>query len=698
MPADDSSPADDTNPATRQILVSSALPYANGPLHAGHMLEHTQTDIWVRFQRLRGHVCTYVSADDGHGTTTMLKAESLNITPEALLDQVQKEHIADFRSFHIQHDNYYSTHSEENRVLSELIYERCKAAGRIEVRQIEQLYDEARGLFLADRFVTGTCPKCRAEDQYGDNCEVCGTTYAATELINPRSKRSGQPPVLKTSEHFFFDLPFFTDFLKQWIESDAIHSSITNKLNEWLVTGLAQWDISRDSPYFGFQIPGTKDKYFYVWVDAPIGYMASFRNLAARVDHLDFDAYWDAAKAQTEGTEVHHFIGKDIIYFHALFWPAMLKCAGFRVPTRIHTHGFLTINQNKMSKSRGITLDLNNYLKYFDPEYLRYYFSARLSPGINDIDMDLRDLTQKVNSDLVGKLINIASRCAPFITQKSDGKLADSLPEPEDFKAALDTGEEIAHCFEHDDFAQGVRKIMALADRTNEYIQAHAPWTLAREGTPEADRKVQAICTQGLNLFRILMLYIKPITPMMVARAEDFLQIAPLKWADLKTPLLGHKIKTFKPLMQRIDTKVMDKFIDQSQPQMEDATAPETVSEEADTRDTNMISYDHFAKMDLRVARIIRAEEVENADKLLKLTLDLGGETRQVFAGIKGFYKPEELHNRLTVMVANLQPRKMRFGVSEGMVLAADSAGQDGGTGLFLLSPDAGAKPGMIVK
>lgn len=678
-------------PIARRILVSSALPYANGPLHAGHILEHVQTDIWVRFQRLRGHICTYVSADDGHGATTMLKAKELGVTPEALLKQVHKEHIRDFQNFHIQHDNYHSTHSEENRVLSELVYARCQAAGCIHKREVEQLYDTEAEMFLADRFVAGRCPKCRAEGQYGNNCEVCGATYDATELINPYSRVSGAKPVPKTSEHFFFDLPVFADFLKQWITSGAIHQSIINKLNEWLIAGLTQWDISRDSPYFGFRIPDTEDKYFYVWMDAPIGYMASFQHLAERTDGLDFASYWDAVAAPKAATEVHHFIGKDIINFHALFWPAMLKCAGFRTPTRIHTHGFLTINRDKMSKSRNVSFSIDDYLQHFDPEYLRYYFAARLTPGIDDIDMDLQDLIQKVNSDLVGKVVNIASRCAGFINRKFAGMLGSELPDPEGLQYAVEAGNQIAEHFENADFARATRSIMVLADRTNEYIQQQAPWVLARKEGPEAAAKVQAICTQGLNLFRILMLYLKPITPTLAQRAEDFLRIESLRWADLHNILLNHRIDKFHPLMQRMDQDVMQQLLSDTGTKPAENTASAT---KASDKIKAMVDYDTFSKVDLRVARIIAAEEVAGADRLLRLTLDIGDETRQVFAGIKNAYEPAALKGRLTVFVANLEPKKMRFGTSAGMVLAAGPGGAD----IFLLSPDAGAKPGMAIK
>ena len=546
-------------PATqsRKILVTSALPYANGSLHAGHLLEHTQADIWARFQRLCGHECTYISADDGHGTTTMLEAKKRNITPEALLEEVQADHIKDFQRFHISHDFYDNTHSPENRALSELIYNRCLAAGRIANREVEQLFDEQTGFFLADRFVSGTCPKCGAEEQSGDNCEQCGTTYDATELIQPISKRSGATPVLKRSMHYFFDLPYFTDFLRQWTRSGSLHESITNKLNEWLSGGLTQWDISRDAPYFGFRIPNTEDKYFYVWMDAPIGYIASFQQYAKQQQAVDFDSYWDAHKAADAGTEIHHFIGKDIIYFHALFWPAMLKCAGFQRPTRIHTHGFLTLNHNKLSKSRGVNLDLNALLSHSDAEHIRYYFATRLAPGVDDIDMNLEDFAHKANTDLVGKVVNIASRCAKFINQSFDHQLSSTLDDPAAFDAAVALGAQIAAAFEGDHFSQAVREIMALADRTNEYIQTQTPWTLMKSEAADDHRKAWRICTQGLNLFRILILFLKPITPKMAERAESFLNIPPLQWAHLDQPLLNHQISEFKPLLHRIDTKAM---------------------------------------------------------------------------------------------------------------------------------------------
>lgn len=541
----------------RKILVTSALPYVNGSLHAGHLLEHTQTDIWARFQRLRGHQCTYISAADGHGTTTMLEAEKRGVAPEDLLKTVRAEHIKDFQRFHISHDCYYSTHSPENRTLSELIYTRCRDNGRIQSREVEQLFDEQAGLFLADRYVRGTCPKCGAPEQSGDNCEQCGTTYDATELTDPISSLSGATPILKSSTHYFFDLPYFADFLRDWTRSGSLHKSIISKLDEWLSGGLTQWDISRDAPYFGFRIPDTDNKYFYVWLDAPIGYMSSFQHYASGQESLDFDSYWDQQAAEAEGTEIHHFIGKDIIYFHALFWPALLKCAGFQCPTRIHTHGFLTLNQHKLSKSRGVSLDLNAWLKHCDAEHIRYYFATRLAPGVDDIDMNLEDFAKKVNTDLVGKVVNIASRCAKFINQDFNHLLSDTLADADAFNEAVLVGEQIAAHYEGDNFSQAVREIMALADRANEYIQAKAPWSLMKSDIAGSTDEAQQICSQGLNLFRLLIIYLKPITPMMAERAEDFLNIPPLEWAHLDQPLLGHEVKSFRPLLGRIDTATM---------------------------------------------------------------------------------------------------------------------------------------------
>ncbi len=668
--------------AKRQILVTSALPYASGPLHMGHILEHVQTDIWVRYQRLRGHKCSYVCAVDGHGTATMLGAEELGTSPETIVAKSREEQIRDFQGFHVHHDNYHSTHSEENRLLSEEIYARCQRAGRIFSKEVRRPYDEVKKMFLADRFVRGNCPRCDAPDQYGDSCEVCGATYEVTALRNPISTLSGSVPATRSAEHLFFDLPALANSLRDWIHSGVVHPAVANKLNEWLNTGLIPWDISRDPPYFGFHIPGTKDKFFYVWVDAPIGYIASFQDLCARHPDLSFEDYWDADKAAAAGTEVHHFIGKDIIYFHALFWPAMLKCAGLRTPTRIHTHGFLTLENTKMSKSRGFGIGVRDYLDRLDAEYLRYYFAARLTPRIEDINMDLEDFAQRVNSDLVGKVVNIASRCAGFIQNLCAGMLAAELPRPDLWRQATERSAVIAEHFEAADFAAAVREVMQLADLANQYIQQQRPWSLPKS---EADR-IQAICTQGLNQFLVLIIYLQPVLPELARKVEHFLDIKPLTWTDLQRPLLNCRIRTYKPLLTRVDRRAVQALAPKG-PESKPEKDPDGGAE-------GIISIDDFARIDLRVARITKAEIVPKADKLLRLTLDLGDASRTVFAGIKSAYAPAELEGRLTVLVANLEPRKMRFGLSEGMILAAGPGGEN----IFLLQPDAGAKPGMRIR
>ena len=672
----------------RKILVTSALPYANGPIHLGHMLEYIQTDIWVRFQKLRGEKCTYVCADDAHGTAIMLKAEQLGRTPEEQIAQVQQEHERDFAAFEIGFDNYYSTHSEENRVLSSLIYERNKAKGYIVAREITQLFDPEKQLFLADRFVKGTCPKCGAEDQYGDNCEKCGATYPAEELKNPRSTISGATPVLKENTQLFFDLPKFQDFLAQWTQSGSLQEGIANKLKEWLDAGLQQWDISREAPYFGFEIPGETGKYFYVWLDAPIGYMASFQNLCERRDDLDFDEYW----GKDSDAELYHFIGKDIINFHGLFWPAMLTGADFRTPTAIYSHGFVTVNGNKMSKSRGTFIKAETYLNHLSPEYLRYYFAAKLSGRIDDIDLNLEDFTQRVNSDLVNKVVNIASRTANFV-KKLGGKLADGNANPALTDEFQQAAEAIANHYEQREFGRAMRDIMALADKANQYIDEKAPWALMKEEGKE--QEVLDCCSVGVNLFRLLALYLKPVLPGLAEKAEEFLNIAPLQWSDHQSLLQGHEINKFKAMMQRIEAKQIEAMTEEAKAEAEaEAKAAKPKSILDDDPIAEQINFDDFAKIDMRIAKIVTASHVEGADKLIQLTLDLGGETRNVFAGIKSAYNPEDLVGRLTVMVANLAPRKMKFGMSEGMVMAAGPGGQD----IFLLSPDSGAVPGMRVK
>ncbi len=670
----------------RRILVTSALPYSNGPIHIGHLLEYIQTDIWARYQKLRGVECWYVCADDSHGTAIMLKAEQLGVTAEELVAGVRAEHQRDFADFHIQFDNYHSTHSPENRELAETIYLRNREKGHITTRSVRQFYDPEKELFLADRFVKGRCPRCKAEDQYGDNCEVCGTTYAAAELIDPYSVLSGARPEERESEHYFFRLPAFEAMLREWTGGHALQREVSNKLEEWFESGLQEWDISRDAPYFGFEIPDAPDKYFYVWLDAPIGYMASFQNLCQREPSLQFDDFW----ATDSSAEVYHFIGKDIIYFHSLFWPAMLHGADYRRPTAVCAHGFLTVNGQKMSKSRGTFIRARTYLEHLNPEYLRYYFAAKLGSGVEDLDLNLEDFQQKVNSDLVGKLVNIASRCAGFIGKRFAGRLAGELDRPELLTQMQERADEVARCYEEREFARAMRTIMQMADSANEYLQERQPWVLARND--ETAGEAHRVCTTGLNLFRLLVLYIKPVLPELAARTESFLQIDPLCWADINSSLLDHPIAQFTPLMTRIDTEQLTAMTESAQESAQPA-APANPHLERDPIGTE-IEYDDFARVDLRVARIAAANHVEGADKLLQLTLDLGGETRNVFAGIKSAYEPEALVGKLTVMVANLKPRKMRFGLSEGMVLAAGPGGSD----LFILEPHAGAEPGMKVK
>ncbi|MEM7098113.1 MAG: methionine--tRNA ligase [Pseudomonadota bacterium] len=671
----------------RRILVTSALPNANGPIHLGHMLEHIQTDIWVRFQRMRGNEVHYVCADDTHGTATMIRAEEVGTTPEELIEEMRERHLADFRGFEISYDNYYTTHSEENRHFSELIFNRLSERGLIFTREVEQLYDPEKALFLADRYVVGQCPRCNAPDQYGDNCEKCGATYEATELKAPKSVYSGTTPILKASEHYFFDLPQYTEFLKEWTRSGTIQPEVANKLSEWLEDGLRAWDISRDAPYFGFLIPGTTDKYFYVWMDAPIGYMASFKNLCDKGNEIAFDDFW----APDSSCELHHFIGKDIINFHALFWPAQLDAANFRKPTRIHTHGFITVDGTKMSKSRGTFIMAEDYLKFLNPEYLRYYYAAKLNGTTDDIDINLEDFVQRVNSDLVGKVINIASRCAGFLTKQFDGGMHADIHDNELLQEFSGAAEQIAAFYEADDSSKAIREITRLADLANQYIAQHEPWNLVKD--PNQRDMVQLVCSQAINLFRILAIYLKPILPEMAEKAEAFLQVPPLQWSDVSQPLQGHTIAKFKAMLQRMESKVVDKLVEASREGNQNSSSiPNDDVEQAPQPDKH-IQIDDFLKVELRVAKIVAANHVDGADKLLQLTLDVGDHQRQVFSGIKEAYQPEELVGRLTIVVANLAPRKMKFGVSEGMVLAAGPGGQD----IFLLSADSGAEPGMQV-
>lgn len=681
----------------RKILITSALPYANGPIHLGHMLEYIQTDIWSRFQKGRGHQCYYVCADDAHGTPIMLKAQQLGITPEQMIAQTSQEHQADFAEFLIGFDNYHSTHSEENKQFASEIYTKLDQGGYIKRKTISQLYDPEKQMFLPDRFVKGDCPKCGALDQNGDSCDSCGATYSPVELKNPRSVVSGATPVLKDSEHYFFDLPAFEQMLKDWTRSGSLQDEMANKLQEWFTEGLQQWDISRDAPYFGFEIPGAPGKFFYVWLDAPIGYLASFKNYCDKTG-VNFDQFWQ----KDSDAEVYHFIGKDIIYFHSLFWPAMLDGAGYRKPTSVYAHGFVTVNGAKMSKSRGTFIKARTYLQHLNPEYLRYYFASKLTSNITDLDLNLEDFAQKVNADLVGKVVNIASRCASFISKKFDGKLSAEVAEPALLAEFTAAGETIAESFERREFARAIREIMALADKANQYIDAKAPWVLAKNEATLAEAHV--VCSMGINLFRVLMHYLKPVLPAMAKEVELFLNDE-LSWSTYQTALTNHSINVFKPLMQRVEMTKIEAMVEGSKENLqptvaapkaaETKAAPAAVSAESAIEPiSETISIDDFAKLDLRVARIINAEHVEGADKLVKLQLDLGNEQRQVFAGIKSAYQPEQLIGRLTVMVANLAPRKMRFGLSEGMVMAAGPGGSD----IFLLTPDDGATPGMRVK
>ncbi|UUI63055.1 MULTISPECIES: methionine--tRNA ligase [Aeromonas] len=672
----------------RTMLVTCALPYANGSIHLGHMLEHIQADIWVRYQRMRGHQVHFICADDAHGTPIMLKAQQMGITPEEMIAAVSKEHQTDFAGFNISFDNYYSTHSDENRELAELIYGRLKDGGFIKGRTITQLFDPEKSMFLPDRFVKGTCPKCKSPEQYGDNCDSCGATYSPTELIDPKSAVSGATPVMKDSEHFFFDLPQFETWLAGWVRgSGAIQEEMANKMQEWFESGLQQWDITRDAPYFGFEIPGAPGKYFYVWLDAPIGYMASFKNLCNKRGDIDFDSYW---KADSEA-ELYHFIGKDIAYFHCLFWPSMLEGAGFRKPTKVNVHGYVTVNGAKMSKSKGTFIKASTYLNHLDPECLRYYYAAKLNSRIDDLDLNLDDFVARVNADVVNKLVNLASRNAGFIAKRFDGKLAATCAEPELYAEFANASASISEAYEAREFSRAIREIMALADKANRYVDEKAPWVLAKQ--EGADAELQAVCSVGINLFRVLMAYLKPVMPLLAERAEAFLGET-LSWDGVAQPLTNHQLAPFKALFSRIEPAKIEAMIEASKEDLAKEQAPKITGPLADDPISPTISYEDFAKLDLRVALIKKAEAVPEADKLLKLQLDLGGETRQVFAGIKSAYNPEDLEGKLTVMVANLAPRKMRFGMSEGMVLAAGPGGKD----LWILEPQEGAQPGMRVK
>ncbi len=701
-----------TAPNPRKILVTSALPYANGSIHMGHMLEYIQTDIWVRFQKSRGHECYYVCADDAHGTAIMLRAEKEGITPEQLIDRVKAEHEADFAGFQVAFDNFHSTHSEENRAFSEEIYKACRDKGHIAVRKIKQLYDPVKELFLADRYIKGECPKCGAGDQYGDNCEACGATYTPAELKNPFSAISGATPVEKESEHYFFKLPDFQQFLQDWTRSGTLQPEVANKLQEWLGSGLQEWDISRDAPYFGFEIPDAPNKYFYVWLDAPIGYMASFKNLCDKRGDIDFNEFWK----KDSTAELYHFIGKDIINFHALFWPSMLTAADYRTPTAVNAHGFVTVNGAKMSKSRGTFIKARTFLNHLNPTYLRYYFAAKLGASVDDFDLNLEDFVLRVNADLVNKLVNIASRTGNFIA-KASGELSATCAEPDMVQEFIDAGEQIAAFYEAREFGRAMKEIMALADRANEYIQEKAPWAMNKEEGRQ--QEVQDVCSVALNLFRQLVTYLAPVLPEIADKTKAFLNLDSLDWEARRTILTSHKINKFEPMLARAEMDKVTAILEETKAELEKenggakpaATQPAAndAAKKSEKKDkakgpalredgneviAETIEFPDFARVDLRIARIVKAEHVEGAEKLLQLTLDIGnGETRNVFSGIKSAYKPEDLNGKLTVMVANLAPRKMKFGMSEGMVLAAGPGGED----IFLLEPHAGAQPGMRV-
>ncbi|MFQ6333136.1 methionine--tRNA ligase [Methylophilus sp. 3sh_L] len=686
---------------TRKILVTSALPYANGSIHLGHLVEYIQTDIWVRFQKMQGHTVHYVCADDTHGTPIMLRAEKEGITPEALIEKVHAEHSSDFAEFLVQFDNYYSTNSQENRELASGIYRALKANGKIASKTIEQYFDPVKSMFLPDRFIKGECPKCHAKDQYGDNCEVCGATYSPTDLINPFSAVSGATPVRKETEHYFFKLSECADFLRDWTRSGTLQAEAANKMSEWVgevgENKLSDWDISRDAPYFGFEIPDAPGKYFYVWLDAPIGYMASFKNLCAKAG-IDFDEYWK----KDSSTELYHFIGKDILYFHALFWPATLEYSGHRTPTQVFAHGFLTVNGEKMSKSRGTFITARSYLEHVkNPEYLRYYYAAKLNGSMEDIDLNLEDFVARVNSDLVGKYINIASRTAGFIAKKFNNQVIPAQHAViDEMRAAAPT---IAEAFAARDFARALREIMKLTDAANGYVAEAAPWVVAKDESKAAE--LHTICSNALEMFRLLTIYLKPVLPNIASAVEQFLSIPALQWSHVNQGLAAQTIQAYSHMVTRLEAKQIEAMVEANKESLQAAAPAATEAKttaKAEAKVENKaaeegayISIDDFAKVDLRIAKIVSAEHVEGAEKLLKLQLDIGEEKpRQVFAGIKAAYDPATLVGRLTVMVANLAPRKMKFGMSEGMVLAASD--EQGGP--YILSPDSGAQAGMRVK
>ena len=660
----------------RNMIVTSALPYANGSIHMGHLVEYIQTDIWVRYQKLKGHNCYYICAADAHGTPIMIKADEEGIKPEDLVKRISKEQYNDLNDFGVNFDNFYSTHSPENQKLAEDIFKTLKKNNHIYTKEIEQAYDEEKKMFLPDRFIKGVCPKCKSEDQYGDACENCGTTYNPNELIDPFSTLSSSKPVWKKSKHYFFKLNNFEKSLKEWIKQSNLHKSISNKLSEWFEAGLQDWDISRDEPYFGFKIPGESKKYFYVWLDAPIGYLASFLNFAEK-NQIEYDSYFNSESEY----ELFHFIGKDIVYFHTLFWPAVLEGANIRKPTSVFAHGFLTINGKKMSKSRGTFINAKTYLNLLDPSFIRYYYAAKLGPSMEDIDLNTGDFVARVNSDLIGKLINIASRCSGFINKQFNNELSEILDDFDLYNQFIEKSKDISNHFENREYSKAMRKIMLLADSANRYIEEKKPWVMIKNRDQRDE--VQKVCTQGINLFRILMIYLSPVIPKISDGVVELLNEKKWKWNDISQPLLGTKIKKFKPLLTRIENEKVEKMMVSSSDDKKNNSSNES-----------NITIDDFLKIDLRVGLITQAEEIEEADKLLKLNIDLDGESRTIFAGIKSAYKTNELIGRQVVVAANLAPRKMRFGVSEGMVLAAGPGGED----IFLLSVDEGAKPGMKIK
>lgn len=664
-------------------VITYALPYANGSIHLGHMLGMIQTDIWVRHSRMRGLRCHFFCGDDAHGTPIMLKAEHEGIKPETLIERIFQEHTQDLSDFNISFDNYYTTHSPENKALSAQFYETLKANGHIATRTIKQAFDPIKHMFLPDRFIKGECPRCHTPDQYGDNCEACGATYSPTDLKNPISVLSGATPIEKETEHFFFKLPDFKEMLELWTQSGHLQKEVTNKLKEWFDAGLQEWDITRDSPYFGFNIPGHQDKYLYVWLDAPIGYLSSMQHYAST--HKDFNL--NEVIKPDSNIDLFHFVGKDIVYFHALFWPALLSGSQHRTPTAVFTHGFLTVNGQKMSKSRGTFINARTFLNHCNPELLRYYFASKLGIGLDDIDFNTDDFVARVNSDLVGKFVNIASRCAGFMSKHYDNTLKADIGQQPLLASLSAAADNIISCYEKREYSRAMREIMLLADEANVYIANEKPWETIKD--PDKRVHTHTVLTTALNAFRFLAIYLQPVLPIVVQQAADFLNCKINSWADLHTILLNHTINPYQPLLQRVDPKEAAAMIDTTPLEITPEIAPfnPPLSDE--------INIDEFMKVDLRIAKIVTAESVEEADKLVKLQLDLGnGQTRQVFAGIKSAYRPEDLIGKLTVIVANLKPRKMRFGMSEGMVLAASGEA----SGIYILEPHVGAQPGMRVK